>query len=193
MTAILRGECWRRRTTGKVFEVVFERNGRTQLKPAEAKNLKNTRWIDTARLSELYEPADAPPPPTLADRVIGEIGIPAGADADVEVSIGFPWRGGPETWAPAAVEFVLRHPGASWRWMNVPANEKPKGSGWFSLTLNAQVGGVKLKMSGPGGWRQAEAGALNEALKAAKEQTTPPPQEPDHRCPRCTFGWSDES
>jgi hypothetical protein len=185
-------ECWRRRRDGKLFTVVYERRGRTQLKPAEAKNLKNTRWLDTHRLPELYEPADAPPPPTLAERVEAEIGIPSGAGADVQVTIGFPLSLGPEGWACEAVNFVRRYADPSWKWMNVPENEKKKGEGWFALDVYAREGGVKLHLDGPGGWTQKQAQALQESLKAAKDGKKPPPVEPDHRCPRCAFGWSDD-
>jgi hypothetical protein len=186
------GGCWRRHKDGKVFEVVFSRNGRVQIRRHGATNLKNTLWLDEDRLPTLYEPADAPPPPTLEERVLAEIGPPEGTHGSVSVTFAFPLDVGPEGWANAAVAFVRRYENATWRWMDVPANYKSKGAGWWSLDVYAKVGGVNLHLNGPGGWTNVEATELSASLKAARDEATPAP-EPDHRCPRCTYGWSDDA
>jgi hypothetical protein len=197
-----RGSFWRRKQDGKLFEVVHvgpPRGGepaRVQLKPAEAKNLKNTRWIDVDRLPDRYEPGGAPPPPNLAERVMAEIGVPNGATATVKMYIDFPHHGdyARNLWGAEAVEFVRRYaPNVTWKWMNVPSNaQRNKQDGWWSLDLYATADGVKLHLDGPGGWTTEQGQALTDEMKAAKADATPPPVEPDHRCPRCALGWSDD-
>jgi len=56
-----RGDLWRSRRDGRVFEVEYVQAGRlgasprVQLKPARAKNLKTTRWLDLDNLPRLYD------------------------------------------------------------------------------------------------------------------------------------------
>lgn len=185
---------WRRKADGVLYEIVHQsrRTGDFQMRRAGATNLKNTNWIKPETLNERYQPADAPPPPTLAERVIAEIGIPERATATVGVNIDFPLGRGAE-WGPEAVEFVRRYPDAWWKWMDVPSNaQRNKQKGWWSLDLFAKTDGVKLHMNGPGGWTLEQAQALTKELDAAKEDNTPPSVEPDHRCPCCAHGWSDD-
>lgn len=193
-----KGAVWRRKLDGKLFEIVHvgpQRNGespRVQFKPAEAKNLKNTRWTSVDKLPERYEPADAPPPPTLAERLRDELGVPDTDSLSASAEFSYGYNGGPESWASDAVAFVRSHPDATWRWMNVPESAKShKQDGFWYLTLHANVGGLRAEIKGPGGWTTKQGQALTESLEAAKAETQPPERPPDHVCPRCDYGWHD--
>lgn len=192
------GTFWRRKSDGKVFELIYvspERNdepARFQLKPAEAKNRKNTRWINADNLPERYEPVDAPPPPTLPERLRDEYGVPDSDSLGASVEFSYGWRAGPESWAGHAVEFIRSHPDATWSWSNVPETAKrEKQDGFWYLTLHAKVDGLSATIKGPGGWTTKQGQALTESLKAAKAETQPPERPPDHVCPRCAYGWHD--
>lgn len=56
-TATAKGDLWRSKRDSLVFEVVYVQRGtdRVQLKPARAKNLKRTRWVDLWNLPLRYD------------------------------------------------------------------------------------------------------------------------------------------
>jgi hypothetical protein len=61
--SLSRGDLWRSKRDGRVFEVQyvaarFNAPARVQLKPANARNLKSTRWLDIENLSRLYDRLD---------------------------------------------------------------------------------------------------------------------------------------
>lgn len=60
-TGLTAGDLYRSKRDGGVFEVHYvsagwrDREPRVQLKPARAKNLKKTRWLDLENLPKLYD------------------------------------------------------------------------------------------------------------------------------------------
>lgn len=174
------GQFWRRKSDGVMFEVVFvNRHRRVQMRRAGAKNLKNTNWLDEWNMLNRYEPAETPPPPTLAERIREELAIPGDPSLNVEVKCNYGWSAG-TSWAVHAVEFAKLAEDVSWRWMNVPANAKRAGTnGWFSLWVYGTIGGVRIELDGGSGWDKPAADILTAELRAASvvddESRTPFP------------------
>lgn len=78
--SLSRGDLWRSKRDGRVFEVEYVQAGRlgaqprVQLKPARAKNLKTTRWIDIDNLPRLYDyMAENDEPVSMLDLEAGDL------------------------------------------------------------------------------------------------------------------------
>lgn len=87
-TDLAPGALWRSKRDGRVFEVVYVppyAQDRVQLRPAWAKNLKNTRWLDVARLPRLYDRlTENDTPVGMDDLEIGDIWeLPGGKRVEV--------------------------------------------------------------------------------------------------------------
>jgi hypothetical protein len=156
------GTFWRRIKDSTEHEVVFVRGDRIQFRKAGATNLKNTRWLSVDGFLARYEPADAPPPLDLGDRLLERFGLPG--DYSIAIEVARP-VGRIDDWPAEMVAWVKRHgKNASWQWMHVPAN----GREYQALWVTVRVDGTRVVTHG-GVETRAAARELNRRLIEAKE------------------------